>query len=332
MLMNLEEVTYHPLSMTESFKAKLSDNVCFVQNKSDESLEVNVIAEDEHLRLRNTKGSAKDFSVHFMICLEYLLGHYPNLKTVTIENPFKANYPFDLLGESFERSEFFQLPLLWHHKSSYSIAPEKWTITNQRSHPIRPKPHQGEVYRRYIPQIKSTVSFRLIDRERDLDIFHHWHNQSRVSFFWELNKPKEELSDYIEKGLNDPHQIPMMVEINGEPLGYYEMYWVREDRLGPYYESEAFDRGFHFLIGNKKYLGHKTTDSVIKSGLHFLFLDDPRTRRIMAEPRHDNQKVLKYAEESVGWKKVKFLIFLIREHGFLRIPENYFSKVTLYEF
>lgn len=36
----------------------------------------------------------------------------------------------------------------------------------------------------------------------------------------------------MEKGLKDPHQIPMLVEMDGEPLGYYEMYWVPEDRLG----------------------------------------------------------------------------------------------------
>jgi hypothetical protein len=96
-----------------------------------------------------------------------------------------------------------------------------------------------------------------------------------------------------------------MVTIDGDEVAYFEFYWVKEDRLGPYYDSEAFDRGFHFLVGNKKYLGNKTTDSLIKAVLHFFYIDDPRTRKVMAEPRHDNQKVLKYAEASIGWTKLK---------------------------
>jgi RimJ/RimL family protein N-acetyltransferase len=206
---------------------------------------------------------------------------------------------------SFDRCEFFQNPSLWHQTKSYQIGVEKWSETKGQKHPIRPAARPGVVYKRYIPHLQKTVTFRLTNPEADLDVFHEWHNSFRVSFFWELNKPKEELKEYMLKGLQDPHQIPMFVELDGVPLGYYEMYWVAEDRLGPYYEVDAFDRGFHFLIGNKKFLGHSITDSVIKSGLHFLFLDDPRTRKIMAEPRSDNQKVLKYAEASIGWRKVK---------------------------
>lgn len=181
-------------------------------------------------------------------------------------------------------------------------------MTNDRHHPVRPAPFQGTMYKRYLPKIGKTISFRLITLN-DLDTFHDWHNQPRVYHFWELNQSKEELKAYIEKGLKDPHQIPVIVEMDGEPMGYFEFYWVREDRLGPYYDSDAFDRGFHFLIGNKKFLGNAITDQVIKSVLHLLFLDDARTRRVMAEPRHDNQKVLKYAQASIGWKQLKIFDF-----------------------
>src|SRR5690606_10514383 len=106
---------------------------------------------------------------------------------------------------------------------------------------------------------------------------------------------------YIEAGLRKKHQIPMIIELDGEPVGYYEFYWVKEDRLGPYYEARDYDRGFHFLIGNKKFLGKNNTDAITSSGLHFIYLDDPRTMFTMAEPRYDNNKVLKYADESIGW-------------------------------
>lgn len=302
MTLSLNEVSYSPIAMEHIFKAQLQDSKCAVKTNNDLYLYSNIDIDNDTLSL-NVLDYETELNELLLIQLEYLLSHFPEVKYVNIKGAMTK------IGNKFERSEFFQLPALWYYKKNADLLPEKWTQTNGVDHPVRTSPHNSYVYRRYIPHLNKEISLRLINLEEDIDVFHEWHNQSRVSFFWELNKSKEELKEYISKGLKDPHQIPLMVEVGGIPVGYYEMYWVREDRLGPYYESDAFDRGFHFLIGNKRFLGHSTTDSIIKSALHYLFLDDPRTRRIMAEPRHDNQKVLKYAEASIGWKNLKIFDF-----------------------
>lgn len=301
----MKEITYSPLSQTETYKVILDQGILRVQSSLDEIVFFGLTTNNDQMTLTLNDIGTDNPTVFSLIALEYILGHHPTIKKIEITNLNQLHYPFNVLGTKFERHEFFQIPTLWHHRDSYLITPENWIETNGRAHPRRSLHHQGYYYRRYLPHLEKTVTFRLTNIEKDLDTFHEWHNSPRVSFFWELNQSKEELKAYMEKGLNDPHQIPMMVEMDGEPLGYYEMYWCPEDRLGPYYDYDPYDRGFHFLIGNKKFLGYNTTDSVIKSGLHLLFLDEARTRRIMAEPRHDNQKVLKYAEASIGWKKLK---------------------------
>lgn len=318
------EIFYSPLSMNQGFKVSLAGDNCTAKSDKDLYLQSKIKIAHDLLTFRVETSTDTNPEELLLIQLEFLLGHKAEIREVELENA-----EIKSLGNKFLRSEFFQLPAIWHHLNTYKIKPEKWTETNGREHPVRPLPHQGCVYRRFIPQLGKTLSFRLI-KVTDLDTFHDWHNQPRVSFFWELNKPKDELKAYIEKGLTDPHQIPMIVEIDNEPVGYFEMYWVREDRLGPFYESDAFDRGFHFLIGNKKFLGHLITDSIIKSCLHFLFLDDPRTRRVMAEPRHDNQKVLKYAEESIGWRKVKIFDFPHKRAWLLENSrEHFFGRNAL---
>lgn len=302
MRLEFDEVFYTPLSGMSAYKAKFQEKGLTITDNQDRSLDLEIIIQDEELILNVTHSAEFNISEHLLIGIEYLLGHIKELKEIKLTQYTNPQYPFSLFpGLNFSRSQFFQIPALWHHSKVIEVTPEKWTET----HPVRKAPHLGVVYKRYIPELKQTITFRATNVEQDLETFHGWHNQSRVSCFWELNKPIEELKDYMKKSLSDPHQFPMIVEIDGEKVGYYEMYWVKEDRLGPYYESEAWDRGFHFLIGNKKFLGYQTTDAIVKSGLHFLFLDDPRTRKIMAEPRHDNQKVLKYAEASKGWRKIK---------------------------
>ncbi|MCB0412433.1 MAG: GNAT family N-acetyltransferase, partial [Bdellovibrionales bacterium] len=68
---------------------------------------------------------------------------------------------------------------------------------------------------------------------------------------------------------------------------------------------EPYDRGFHFLIGDTGSLGRASTDHVIRSITHFLFLQDSRTERVVGEPRSDNKRVLKYVGSIPGWKFVK---------------------------
>lgn len=299
---SFKEVSYSPLSLNTSFLASWNGDKCIVSSNRDESLEVKTLIQNEEMILEFIQSNAESTEQLFLVMMEYLLGHAQSVTRV------RANFinPF---GPIFPRSDLFQTPLLWTKNTLYKLTPERWTQTKDVKHPERPESQAGYCYQRYVPHLEKIISLRRTDPLKDLDQFHEWHNQSRVSFFWELNKPKEELKEYMEKGLKDQHLIPMIVEIDGESVGYFEMYWVREDRLGPYYDSDAFDRGFHVLIGNKKFLGQNYTDSVLKSALHFLFLDDPRTRRVMAEPRHDNQKILKYAEESIGWKQLKVFDF-----------------------
>lgn len=230
----------------------------------------------------------------FYVAAEILFNEYSNVTKINLNNQ-----------KNCLRETFYQLPSIWNIPTDANFPLECWTQTKDVRHPRRPEFKAGqELYHRYVSTIDATVTFRVIALS-DLEIFHEWHNQPRVANFWELAKPREELLSYIKKGLNDPHQVPVIAEINGIPVGYFELYWTKEDRLGPYYESEAYDRGFHLLIGNINFLGFNNTDALLKSFTHFIFLDDPRTRKIMGEPRHDNQKILKYVLSFKSWRKIK---------------------------
>ena len=313
MLDVIQTTEYKTLSSGQIFKANYSDGICRVQSENDDSLILKAHAVDERLTLTVEKNDARENDEFLFVAVEYLLGHNPELRTVTIKGANKKNHPDLLLQKYFQKSqediaftrgEFFQLGGSWYKERDQVVFPERYTETNGRVHPIRPDVQSGRLYSRYVPQIGKVLSFRVIDKDLDLDLFHGWHNQPRVAAFWEMAESKEKILAYIEKSLKDPHALPTIAECDGVPFGYFELYWTREDRLAPYYESEVWDRGFHFLVGEKSFLGFSNTDAILKSLTHFLYLEDRRTRKIMAEPRSDNQKVLRYLETFVAWKKL----------------------------
>jgi RimJ/RimL family protein N-acetyltransferase len=284
----MNKQTYLHVQENKNFTADLAGAVLTVSGP--ESAEFNVEEASDKIQLTSKNAT----SATSLVAMEHLFTHKPELKTISLNQ------------QTVSRADFYQNPSLWCSYGTTSVKPEQWMHSGNVHHPVRPQPRPGDLlYSRYVPSIGKTVSFRVVDAERDLATFHFWHNQPYVSEFWELAKPEAELKEYLEKGLADLHSIPTFVEFDGVPVGYFEMYWTLEDRLGPYYESEAFDRGFHLLIGNKDYLGFKNTDAILKSATHYLFLEEPRTRKIMAEPRSDNQRIIRYVETFSAWKKLK---------------------------
>lgn len=303
----LKNVEYSPLNYNEKIIASFDGkNVRTTDVKGNEVYSL-VTLNDSKLELSFEGNNVRNDDLLELVAIEYLLGHNENLKSVSV----KENRSYEVLetlkketGLIFSRGEFFELRAPWYKERFYTAGNSEYIYTKDLLHPKRSNPQSGVLYSRYIPAMEKTISFRVIDLDRDLETFSNWHNQDRVNNFWELKGSKEDHINYIKKLLDDNHMIPTIAEIDGEAYGYFELYWAYEDRLGPYYPSTLFDRGFHFLIGNAKFLGAINTDSALKSLVHLTFLEDARTTKLMAEPRVDNAKVIKYVDSFPVWKRL----------------------------
>jgi acetyl CoA:N6-hydroxylysine acetyl transferase len=286
-----------------------------------------------------------NFPVDEQLCLvmltacEFVFGHTAGIQRIALESSeTKIIQALEGFGfetstneqlASIEKSVFFQIPNLWNRKGSYRPILERWTKTNEVKHPLRPIEQAGIFYRRYIPALGKSISFEMLDIERHLHVFHEWQNQKRVAHFWELDKPLEELKAYLEAVHRDPHHFPAIASVDGVPAGYFEIYWVAEDRLGPYFDYQPFDRAFHFLIGNKATLGKSYFNSFVESITHFLFLEDARTRTLLAEPRADNIALLHYLSKFPYWEKRYEFDFPHKRAALLASRrEDFFEKAT----
>lgn len=210
-----------------------------------------------------------------------------------------------LRGRILTRQTFYQWPELWLAAGVAYPRPVEWVMSEHASHPLRPPQPDGEFYRRYVPTLNKVLSFKTVDVTRDLDRFHDWMNHPRIAPAWELGLPKPELEKYLLERQSDPHIFSVFGYFDDEPFGYFELYWTLEDRLGPYYQAQDFDRGIHLLVGNPAYLGAQYFAAWFTGLTHFLFLDDPRTMNVMGEPRADNKSILKHLQTVPSFQVVK---------------------------
>ncbi len=219
---------------------------------------------------------------------------------------------------------FWQLPDPWLAQPNIPAFPQRHVLTNGKRHPQRPPKPTGRVYARFIPWLNHMISFRVATIENDLERFHRWMNDPRIAQFWKEEGDLEKHHRYLNALLADPHIIPLIGCFDGTPFGYFEIYWAKENRLGPYYDADDYDRGWHVVVGEDPYRGRQWITAWLPSLMHYLFLDDCRTQRIVGEPQADHHQQIHNLEKS-GFAKVKhfdfphkraMLMMLLRERFF----------------
>jgi acetyl CoA:N6-hydroxylysine acetyl transferase len=258
--------------------------------------------------------------------IELALGAYTDLKATLLDQGLAVATPES--GESVicRRSMLRQIPELCLPQSRPHHFPQIYTMTDGKRHPLRGPVKRGEVYRRFLPELAASISFRTVDADIDLEIFHIWHNNPRVSAFWELAGSIDMHRAYLTRVTADAHMHPVFGCFDDEPFGYFEIYWAKEDRIAPYYDVDDFDRGVHMLVGEEHLRGPHRVAVWLPSLVHFMFLDDARTRNVVAEPRADNAKMIGYMHQA-GFCKPKEFDFPHKRAALMMLSrETYFEQ------
>lgn len=219
--------------------------------------------------------------------------------------------------------------MLWQHASLWlpqvhAPIALRYALTAGKRHPLRPPKSDGPLYRRFIPWLNKTFSFRSIDPQTDLPMFNRWMNDPEVAEIWQEEGDMAQHAAYLAAINCDPHMQSMIASFDGVPFAYFEIYWARESRIAPFYDVGDYDRGWHVLVGEAAFRGKTFATAWLTSISHYIFLCDPRTQRAVGEPRNDHHQQIRNLDRS-GYAKIKefdlphkraLLVMLLRERYF----------------
>ena len=205
-----------------------------------------------------------------------------------------------------ERTLFWQLPQPWRVQSMTCSYPQQMVISDGKRHPLRPIKPRGEVYRRFDARLGMWISLRTVDIDADLARFNRWQNSARVASFWQEEGSLEQHREYLSKLEADPHTLTLIGCFDDQPFAYFEAYWAKEDRIAPFYDAGDYDRGIHMLVGEEYHRGPHKVASWLSALVHYLFIDEPRTQRVVAEPRADNAKMIGYMQDQRFFREKEF--------------------------
>ena len=158
----------------------------------------------------------------------------------------------------------------------------------------------------------------------DLDLLHTWMNDERVAKFWGVRGSRSVQEEFLRNALRSRNSFPAIGCWDGKPFGYFEIYWVKEDILGPHVDeghSGDWSRGFHALVGEQEFRGPHRVKIWMSALVHHCLLADFRTTGVFCEPRVDNEKFIRYLED-VGFQKRGEVALLHKQSALMKISRE----------
>ncbi|MGM0571528.1 GNAT family N-acetyltransferase [Marinobacter sp.] len=320
---------FSPIELTSS-----SDNRQFRLTQEDRTWQCRVAPSSQGMRIVTWEGPAPDpVTGHQLLDALFAQSGVEELELAgAVSDGFDTAHPaWRNTGgsRSIPRVAFYQIREHWLDPGLWPVMPEQWVTSGQVSHPRRPAVGDQVLYRRLVPALGKTVTLRRATVAEDGERFHCWQNDPRAARFWEYPWGRERLDAMLEERRADPHALPLILEADGEAVGYFETYYVPEDRLGPYCDARPHDQGMHVLIGERRFLGEGQTIHWLNAVSHFLFLAEPRTHRLWGEPRADNRAMLRYTRTTT-WEHHGEFDFPHKRAVLLCNPrERFFSDTRL---
>ncbi|KIJ15784.1 hypothetical protein PAXINDRAFT_168799 [Paxillus involutus ATCC 200175] len=206
------------------------------------------------------------------------------------------------------------------------------------AHPLRPpKPLPGELlYRRYCPTVDQVLEFTCFDIGVEdevsphLEAFHRWQNDERVGKGWDERGTLEQHRQYVRNVLKDPGVLPIMMSWDGELMGYAELVYLKENHVATYIPDGAkdWDRGLHVLAGEERFRGWERAQAWLRSVHHYLFLADPRTERVIGEPKAENAAMIQISLDAT-MHLATFFDFPYKRSVLTCLPRERFFKMDV---
>ncbi|MFJ8586530.1 GNAT family N-acetyltransferase [Streptomyces sp. NPDC093595] len=160
-----------------------------------------------------------------------------------------------------------------------------------------------------LPLLHAPWSARVARAEgADLDLVHGWMQSPHIDAFWHQAWPRERWYEEIAGHLAGDAILPVLIDLDGTPLAYIEVYRVIRDRLAGHYAELPHDLGVHIAIGDAGRTGQGLGRTLLRALAEGLLAADPACTRVVAEPDVTNAPSLR-AFEAAGFRPVGKVAF-----------------------
>ncbi|MGA5821434.1 GNAT family N-acetyltransferase [Kitasatospora sp. NPDC094028] len=133
----------------------------------------------------------------------------------------------------------------------------------------------------------------------DLPLLTGWMNDPDVDEFWALAGPPAVTERHVRAQLDgDGRSLPCLGLLDGEPIGYWEVYRADLDPLAAHYPARPHDTGLHLLLGPAAARGRGLGAVLLAALADLVLRRRPACERVVAEPDIRNRRSVRAFERA----------------------------------
>lgn len=141
-----------------------------------------------------------------------------------------------------------------------------------------------------VPELSPPWALRVVKpRGADLNRVHRWMNEPHVAAVWDRAWPKDRWSAEVARQLAGVYARPYLIDYDGEPLAYVEVYRAARDVVAAYYPAGPHDLGLHIAIGDVARTGRGLGTAMLRAVVEGLLAAEQACTRIVADPDSGNE-------------------------------------------
>jgi RimJ/RimL family protein N-acetyltransferase len=149
--------------------------------------------------------------------------------------------------------------------------------------------------------MNEPFTFRLLTLE-DLPLLHEWLNRPHVAEWWEGAVSLEYVRESFTGDLDNPFIDPMLACLDGEPVGYVQVYRVLgADPEWWQSETDPGARGIDQFLANAEQLNRGLGSRMVREFVARIFAD-PAVTKIQTDPSPRNGRAIR-AYEKAGFRR-----------------------------
>lgn len=173
-----------------------------------------------------------------------------------------------------------------------------------------------------VPTLSPPLGAHLARPEgTDLDLVHRWMNAPHVAQRWDQAWSRDRWAAALTEQLAGAYSRPFIVEHEGVPFAYVELYRAAQHPIAAQYRANPNDVGFHLAVGSVDHVRLGLGRAVLRAFAEAVLALDPDCRRIVAEPDARNAAVARM-NEAAGMRYVRELVLPHKRASLFVLPRT----------
>ncbi|HIW92875.1 MAG TPA: acetyltransferase [Candidatus Corynebacterium faecigallinarum] len=134
----------------------------------------------------------------------------------------------------------------------------------------------------------------------DVEKITDWMSRPHLVETWEQDWSAEKWAADWRAKLSTTYSLPLIMNYDGEDVGYMEIYRPLRDEIGHVYHSEPHDLGVHVAVGVEELTGRGVFGPLFGDMARSLLDADPECHLVLIEPSASNARVHRVATKCGG--------------------------------